>query len=280
MQQPRKKRRYLRLNMSRRTFMTIVLILMVSAFVIGFLLGAPQRQIGYLEINPTTLENLLRAQNQTGIAWQRIGVHLLGYSQGLADETPCSLEAAAATGQALARQGAATPETGEEKKTAQAVEREIAKLSDIAGLLEGGLFPLEQSAGFDYANTWGAERTYGGDRKHEGIDIFAESGTPIRAVAGGKVISKGWLELGGWQIEILAENGVRHYYAHMSRYAENINRGDTVEQGAVIGYVGDTGYGPEGTTGQFEPHLHFGLYDEKNRAFNPYPYLLYWNDDL
>ena len=46
----------------------------------------------------------------------------------------------------------------------------------------------------------------------------------------------------------------------MSRFAEGIEMGERVKKGEVIGYVGDSGYGPEGTTGKFPPHLHFGIY--------------------
>ena len=41
--------------------------------------------------------------------------------------------------------------------------------------------------------------------------------------------------------------------------------------------MGDSGYGPQGTTGQFPPHLHLGIYvrteEEEEHALNPYPVL-------
>lgn len=38
------------------------------------------------------------------------------------------------------------------------------------------------------------------------------------------------------------------------------NEGDQVRAGDLLGYMGDSGYGPEGTTGQFPVHLHVGIY--------------------
>ena len=55
-----------------------------------------------------------------------------------------------------------------------------------------------------------------------------------------------------------------------------------MKKGEVIGYVGDSGYGTEGTTGKFPPHLHFGIYVRENllswrrEAINPYPLLKVW----
>ena len=61
-----------------------------------------------------------------------------------------------------------------------------------------------------------------------------------------------------------------------------LKEGDIVEPGQVIGYVGSTGYGKEGTSGKFPPHLHFGLYKYDGRcewAFNPYPHLRRWEKE-
>ncbi|MNP66451.1 L-Ala--D-Glu endopeptidase precursor [compost metagenome] len=67
------------------------------------------------------------------------------------------------------------------------------------------------------------------------------------------------------------------YYAHLSRYAEGIGPGSKVTKGQLIGYVGSTGYGPEGTSGLFLPHLHVGIYQTSPwKALNAYPYLSWW----
>ena len=88
---------------------------------------------------------------------------------------------------------------------------------------------------------------------HEGIDLKAEEGTPVYAVADGKVTkaepdSKGVNKGGGKMIFIEHENGVESRYMHLSGYA--VNTGDTVKVGQLIGYTGNTG---DSTT----PHLHY-----------------------
>ncbi len=114
-------------------------------------------------------------------------------------------------------------------------------------------------------------------RSHEGVDIMAPMGQPVVSVSDGTVIRKGWSDTGGWRLTIQLD-GVDNaiYYAHFSAYANNINVGTKVTAGQVIGYVGNTGYGPEGTSGKFDTHLHFGIYNTKDwTTIDPYSYLKY-----
>ncbi|PNK60272.1 M23 family metallopeptidase [Psychrobacter sp. FDAARGOS_221] len=113
-------------------------------------------------------------------------------------------------------------------------------------------------------DTWGAARSNG--RRHEGIDIFAERGTPILSTTPGIVRRVGTNELGGNVVSIVGPGGVGHYYAHLEEFAD-ITEGDWVETGDVIGYVGDSG-NAKGTP----PHLHYGIYIDSS-AVNPYPLL-------
>jgi murein DD-endopeptidase MepM/ murein hydrolase activator NlpD len=85
-------------------------------------------------------------------------------------------------------------------------------------------------------------------RMHEGIDIGAASGTPIRAAAAGTVIYAGWLGGYGNLTVIDHGGGIATAYGHQSGIAAG--NGAYVAQGQVIGYVGNTGH----STG---PHLHF-----------------------
>lgn len=96
----------------------------------------------------------------------------------------------------------------------------------------------------------------------------------MRSVCNGIVTEKGWLTLGGWRIGVKDAFGVYHYYAHLSQYAD-VAIGDIVKAGQVLGYVGSTGYGPEGTDDQLVPHLHFGLYID-GTPIDPYLYLRAW----
>ena len=147
-------------------------------------------------------------------------------------------------------------------------------------------FPIAESTSdpkltVSYANSWMGERTYGGKRGHEGCDLMANKNErglyPILSMTDGIVEKKGWLEKGGYRIGIKAPGGAYFYYAHLDSYA-NINVGDEVKAGDILGFMGDSGYGPEGTVGQFAVHLHLGIYiypNDVETSVNPYWVLRY-----
>ncbi len=83
---------------------------------------------------------------------------------------------------------------------------------------------------------------------HKGSDFGAATGTPIQAAGDGIVEVAGWHGGYGKYVRIKHANGYATAYAHMSRI--NVNRGQRVRQGQVIGNVGTTGR----STG---PHLHY-----------------------
>lgn len=113
-------------------------------------------------------------------------------------------------------------------------------------------------------DTWGAARSQ--ERSHEGIDIFAERGTPIQSTTQGIVSKVGENNLGGRVVVVVGPGGAGHYYAHLEDYAD-IAPNDWVNQGDIIGYVGDSG-NAKGTP----PHVHYGIYINGS-AVNPYPLL-------
>ena len=114
------------------------------------------------------------------------------------------------------------------------------------------------------ADTWGGAR--GGGRRHEGIDIFAKRGTAVTSATEGIVMRIGSNRLGGQVVWVLGPGGQRHYYAHLDSYAD-IEAGQRVRPGTILGYVGTSG-NAAGTP----PHLHYGIY-EAGGAINPYPLL-------
>ncbi|BFL47184.1 M23 family metallopeptidase [Lactonifactor longoviformis] len=120
---------------------------------------------------------------------------------------------------------------------------------------------------FSYEDTWMEERSYGGNRKHEGCDIFGSNEKPgyypVLSMTDGTVEKVGWLPLGGYRIGVRSPSGGYFYYAHLYGYARDFREGDAVKGGELLGFMGDTGYGEEGTTGKFPPHLHLGIYIEK-----------------
>jgi murein DD-endopeptidase MepM/ murein hydrolase activator NlpD len=87
-------------------------------------------------------------------------------------------------------------------------------------------------------------------RPHQAIDYAAPEGTPAVAIGKGRVEFAGWRNGYGNTVEIRHSAGYLSRYAHFSRFAEGIRGGKPVEEGDVIGYVGQTGH----ATG---PHLHF-----------------------
>ena len=98
-------------------------------------------------------------------------------------------------------------------------------------------------------------------RPHVGVDLAADYGTPVKAVADGKVESAGWGGELGNCVRIAHQNGMVSIYGHMEKIAPNVKANDYVRVGQLIGYVGSTGL----STG---PHLHFAL--EKEGAYvNP-----------
>jgi len=89
---------------------------------------------------------------------------------------------------------------------------------------------------------------YGYRACHTGVDMGARTGTPIMAAAGGRVAEVAFLSGYGNTVILTHGSGISTLYAHMSRFASS--KGQTVNKGDTIGYVGSTGR----STG---PHLHF-----------------------
>jgi murein DD-endopeptidase MepM/ murein hydrolase activator NlpD len=115
-------------------------------------------------------------------------------------------------------------------------------------------------------DTWGAARS--GGRRHEGIDIFAKEGTPIHAVAGGKIVRGFHNDLGGNVVRIQGDDGNFYYYAHLKDGStDGLRLGQRVKAGDVIGQVGNTG--DARTT---PPHLHFQVQVD-GKWVNPYTFL-------
>jgi murein DD-endopeptidase MepM/ murein hydrolase activator NlpD len=87
-------------------------------------------------------------------------------------------------------------------------------------------------------------------RAHRGVDYAAPMGTPVRATADGKIQTVGSGAGYGNLVEIRHGDSYSTLYGHLARFARGIKRGSSVDQGEIIGYVGQTGL----ATG---PHLHY-----------------------
>ena len=113
-------------------------------------------------------------------------------------------------------------------------------------------------------------------RTHDAIDIAAPAETQVLAATDGKILKLFQSERGGTTIyQLTADQELVFYYAHLSRYADGLAEGDSVRQGQVIAYVGDTG-----NAGAGNYHLHFSIaaVSDPRRYWegtniNPYPLL-------
>ena len=87
-------------------------------------------------------------------------------------------------------------------------------------------------------------------KPHLGVDLSAPIGTPIMAVADGRVIDIGPNKGYGNQVVISHNGDYKTYYGHLSRFKQGLHRGSLVSKKDIIGYVGSTGM----STG---PHLDY-----------------------
>jgi murein DD-endopeptidase MepM/ murein hydrolase activator NlpD len=121
------------------------------------------------------------------------------------------------------------------------------------GAMTGYIWPAKGQFTSGYGWRWG--------RMHKGIDIAADTGTPIYAAAGGVVTYSAWNDGGyGNLVEITHPDGTVTIYAHNSRLL--VREGQRVRQGQQISEMGSTGF----STG---PHLHFEIRQPGQGAVNP-----------
>lgn len=96
---------------------------------------------------------------------------------------------------------------------------------------------------------------FGDYRFHHGLDLTADSGTPVYATGDGIVSTADYR--GGYGKAVFIDHGFgfESRYAHLSRYI--VFKGDRIKRGQLIGYVGNTGISTA-------PHLHYEvLFNEK-----------------
>jgi murein DD-endopeptidase MepM/ murein hydrolase activator NlpD len=110
------------------------------------------------------------------------------------------------------------------------------------------VFPVDPAGKPTFGSTYGAARP--GGRSHDGEDIFAPEGTPVRAVDDGHV-RYSTNTLGGNVAYLTTADGT-YYFAHLSRFEGEARQ---VKAGDVIAFVGHTG-----NASQTPPHLHFAIY--------------------
>jgi murein DD-endopeptidase MepM/ murein hydrolase activator NlpD len=101
-------------------------------------------------------------------------------------------------------------------------------------------------------------------KMHHGVDLYSFQGDSIVATRGGVVTTADYQAGGaGYYVTINHGDGFSSTYMHMTHYV--VKKGDYVNAGQLIGYVGSTG----GSTG---PHLHFGIF-YNGSSVNPVNYV-------
>lgn len=116
---------------------------------------------------------------------------------------------------------------------------------------------------FSSAYGWRIHPVYKDWRFHYGVDLGGPKGTPIKATRSGKVTLATYNKSAGYYVKIDHGDGFVSIYMHMTHYI--VKKGDKVEAGEVIGYMGSTGT----STGS---HLHFGI-TYKGNYVNPAKYI-------
>lgn len=136
--------------------------------------------------------------------------------------------------------------------------------------IDGLVFPVGLGVETPLIDSFGFPRMTGtaDEHWHEGIDIFAPTGTPLLATERGIITRIGTGRLGGLKLWLRGESGTDWYYAHLSAFNPDLREGDLVEAGDLVGYVGQSG-NAVGTP----PHLHMQMHPDGGRPINPYPLL-------
>ena len=118
------------------------------------------------------------------------------------------------------------------------------------------------------ADDFGAARQIGA---HQGNDCFAAFGSPVLAVADGRLNRVGTLPISGNRLWLKTERGDSFFYAHLSAFGPEAVSGREVEAGTLLGFVGNTG-DAEPTP----PHVHFEIHPGDKRAIDPHRVLAAW----
>lgn len=130
--------------------------------------------------------------------------------------------------------------------------------------LQEFLFPIANPSEYVVGDTWYDSRD-SGSRRHTGTDINAPEGTDLLAVRDGVILDTGMTDKAGNFVVLLGDDGVQYHYYHMVE-PTNLQPGDKVAEGDVVGHVGNTGNSTAN-------HLHFTIITEDGYYLNPYTYL-------
>ncbi|CAM3690320.1 hypothetical protein SMNI109538_07365 [Smaragdicoccus niigatensis] len=137
-------------------------------------------------------------------------------------------------------------------------------LTSTVGCLIGGSLGGQSIGAVNLPANGPITSDFGDGRNHQGIDIGADQGSPIRAATSGEVIDSGPAQGYGEWIRVKAADGTITTYGHNDTNLVSV--GDHVTAGQVIGTVGNRGE----STG---PHLHFQVEPAGSGPVDPIPWL-------
>jgi murein DD-endopeptidase MepM/ murein hydrolase activator NlpD len=134
-----------------------------------------------------------------------------------------------------------------------------------AAVVGMGRFPVAGPASF--VDDWWFPRFVPEFHLHQGTDIFAAAGTPVRAPVDG-VLRQANGAVGGLASYVTQADGTYFYMAHLAGFVKGQATGQQVKTGEVVGYVGDTGNAQGGA-----PHVHFEIHPRGGGAVDPKSFL-------
>ena len=146
--------------------------------------------------------------------------------------------------------------------------KDLVQLKDELYLNTPSIYPAYGRISDPYG--WRTHPITGKRSFHNGLDIGNKIGTPIYAVADGKVASTGKQKYFGKYIGLSHKFGYQTNYAHLHKIF--VKKGEKVKRGQIIAEMGNSGR----STGS---HLHFEVI-RYNKSRNPYEYLNKHEDDI
>ncbi|NJQ00286.1 transglycosylase family protein [Streptomyces zingiberis] len=206
----------------------------------------------YTVVSGDTLSKIAREHGVDG-GWQRIyegnrqvigenpDLILPGQKYALDAGKPAQPDAAKAEKPAKAEKAEKPAEPAAEK---QAEPKPVAEAAQAATATTGFTAPVDAAPSTAYRAAGGSWSS----GYHTGVDFSVASGTQVKAIGSGTVVSAGWAGAYGNEVVIRHEDGRYSQYAHLSSLS--VSAGQAVQGGTQIGLSGSTG----NSTG---PHLHF-----------------------
>lgn len=244
---------------------TLVCLAVISVTALGYSHGRYARQAalipGLLEENNRVAEEVIRLEaNLDSMVWQMAQLESLGREvRGIVDGGDLQSERTELFSRNSVRDGSTADEAIDYLK-----ERIPEKVEELSLLKDDAIaYRQELAVTPDFWPTEGRITSPYGMRRapltrrynfHQGIDIGAPYGSPVRAAADGTISAARYRA--GWGNLVVIEHGTyTTYYAHLRRFL--VKPGDKVQKGQLIAEVGSTGY----STG---PHLHFEIHVDGN----------------